>query len=767
MAWYDFITKPVTSAYQKYVAPTVSKITTAAQQAASQVAPTVQRIGTAVQQGAQTTASQLVGNLGTIGNTAARVVQQPTNALQDIYSAAQQRAQNLASLVKTQTGTVSPLAQISKQVNLPTSASQLLSTIRMGAETMGRDVLSNLRTIGGVVKTGVQPTEEQLRNMAALKGYFVGPNASLIGSSLVRGAKETAGALSPIYYGGKVVARRAATALGALQQYPRAVAEDIFRPGGAAAAQPWQATSAVTEKVKSAWEKSIEDQMKMLTAAERYYGMRIGYPKTPDTGELGEGEKEPAEGPEVPEKVAGGGAGLSETDTEGESKQKADGYVGGGLDAFNSQRDQAAETYQQYSFDTAMRQTAERLGISYEEAYRRWMAGDQDVVNAFTEVKSQWDNVALDTDGYPHDPTDYEPSGPYASVINEIISEITGGNDLAREQLMKDYGLADLKAKARILEENIAQVYKLYDDLAVEVKENPNFPQDLKQRRLQWITNEQEAAVQLYQRQLDIVTKYIGDVEQTIATDLSERRTSQSNKLTLLSTLFDQANQETDNDKALFATLVETFSSMGTNIVNLAPGVQQAIYGAFQNKDLARLLGGLDFQDAYDVEQAFRLAQLQGSSGATSSAFTQQITTILPEVQATIDAIVNDSSKTLAVKREALEAVHQYLLSLAGANSAARGQVEAIWDSVMQSYPHIFTTLTSTDSDTKAFNDELSNAIDDIDGGWLGIGKEKAATIEEYYNSLISKYGMFPDFVSQIEGAFRKWRNADGTFHDA
>lgn len=90
-----------------------------------------------------------------------------------------------------------------------------------------------------------------------------------------------------------------------------------------------------------------------------------------------------------------------------------------------------------------------------------------------------------------------------------------------RDQYMKDTGVTSQIAQRDAKQADINALYATYKSLADEVKDNPDFSKTLKSRRLDYITNKQDTAIQSLQRDVDLLDKQIASGQKEVADKLN------------------------------------------------------------------------------------------------------------------------------------------------------------------------------------------------------------------------------------------------------
>ncbi len=191
----------------------------------------------------------------------------------------------------------------------------------------------------------------------------------------------------------------------------------------------------------------------------------------------------------------------------------------------------------------------------------------------------------------------------------------------ARRLIVKEEGLPTLRSQKTTLQENINGILGVYEELADEIRNDPDFSRKLKSRRLQFLSTEQSRALVGFQRQLEIVEDEIKTATDTVNTRMKDRINTyniQFNQLKQLEAqeerIRNQINKATDDGRQLLTTFLTQFG--GASWEDLPKETQDTVKAEFKRLNAPHLVSILQAGLATQKDKAL-LLQAQSVANRT------------------------------------------------------------------------------------------------------------------------------------------------------
>lgn len=199
----------------------------------------------------------------------------------------------------------------------------------------------------------------------------------------------------------------------------------------------------------------------------------------------------------------------------------------------------------------------------------------------------------IDSNSRPVDPQG--PGTSYLDNTREMIDSVAGwAYDFDAQKTLTDMqdavGLTEKYADIAKLKAQKADVQALFDQMAVDMQDDPDFIAKLKQRRLQFIDDKSRIALKMYDDKIGAAEDQISRDEKLVTDRYnaavknyelkSGLKKDQINTLITLNAQLDKAN---DDDRSWFATIVQNVG--GTAWDDLTPEEQKKFVSGFSDPE--------------------------------------------------------------------------------------------------------------------------------------------------------------------------------------
>lgn len=354
------------------------------------------------------------------------------------------------------------------------------------------------------------------------------------------------------------------------------------------------------------------------------------------------------------------------------------------------------------------------------------------------------------------------------------------------ERIYKEEGVVSTRALIKQKQDSINAVLGVFDELADEIRNDPDFSKRLKATRLEFLNDKQQRQVKVLQRDLDSLREdlkfkleFANEKIKNAVTDYNVFAKERDFIQTQVNNINAQVEKASDNARAVFNTIVSN--------PDLIKGATQAEldreYDAIQNlgyipqtmierlkkntgKDVKTIVSGQTTsgtKTVYGLDSfgnavySFTMPDVSQSGGSNTIPTDVQgvLYNDLQRVGSLAAAISNDPTKDYATKQTMISNLYAGLEIKYGSNSAAISLIR-------NASPNISTTGNllggGTPQGDTAYQTELQTAVQEIINAknWLGLQTDGARQdkAQQWQGTLLQKY---PNYSADIARVFKPY----------